>query len=95
LDWKTTQARVVATRITIQGYRDADQARPAEIYYRGEANVTYTAHGKQYVVWVPATDNTPDREWLAFQLSRMKDDLADVKWNPADPSQARATLHFY
>jgi hypothetical protein len=81
------------TRITLQGYRDASQANPASIYYRGEANVTYTANGKQYTQWLPATNVTSDREWLAFRLSRREDGSAEVRWNPSDPSQAEATLH--
>jgi hypothetical protein len=92
-NWNLSPAHVSATRITTQGFRDASQAHPAEIYYRGEANVTYTANGEQYTLWLPATSISSDREWLAFRLSRRKDDSAEVKWNPSDPSQAEATLH--
>ena len=92
-NWKISTAQISDTRITNQGYRDAAEARPAEIYYRGEALVTYAADGKQYTVWAPATKTTTDRAWLSFVLSRRKDDTAEVKWNPSDPSQAEATLH--
>ena len=92
-NWNISLAHVLDTRITIQGYRDASQANPANIYYRGEANVTYTAKGNQYTQWLPATAITSDRDWLAFRLSRRQDDFAEVKWNPSNPSQAEATLH--
>jgi len=92
-NWNTTTGHVLETRITIQGYRDASQANPASIYYRGEANVTYSANGTQYTQWIPVTDITPDHERLAFRLSRRKDDSAEVRWNPSNPLQAEATLH--
>lgn len=92
-NWNISSVHVSDTRITTQGYRDASQANPAQIYYRGEANVTYTANGKQFTQWLPATEMTSDREWLAFRLSRRRDDSAEVKWNPSDPSQAEAILH--
>lgn len=91
-NWNVSEATVLATRITLQGTRDADQAHPAEIYYRGEAHVTYTADGKQYDQWLPATDTIPDRNWLAFYLSRRSNKTAEARWNPANPSQAVVTL---
>ena len=92
-NWNVSDGRVLDTRITLQGYHDASQANPASIYYRGEADVTYSANGMQYTQWIPVTNMTPDREWLAFRLSRRKDDSADVRWNPSNPQQAEATLH--
>ena len=92
-NWKISSAHVSDTRITTQGYRDASQANPAQIYYRGEANVTYTANGNQYSQWLPATEITSDREWLTFRLSRTKDGTAELRWNPSNPSQAEAILH--
>jgi hypothetical protein len=92
-NWNISSAHVLDTCITIQGYRDASEANPANIYYRGEANVIYTANGNQYTQWLPATAITSDRDWLAFRLSRRRDDSAEVKWNPSNPSQAEAILH--
>ena len=92
-NWKISSAHVLDTRITIQGYRAASEANPADIHYRGEANVTYTANGNQYTQWLPATAITSDHDWLAFRLSRLRGDSAEVKWNPSNPSQAEAVLH--
>jgi len=92
-NWNVSPGHVLDTRITLQGYHDASQANPASIYYRGEADVTYSANGMQYTQWISVTNITPDREWLAFRLSRRKDDSADVRWNPSNPQQAEATLH--
>jgi hypothetical protein len=92
-NWNVSPGHVLDTRITLQGYHDASQANPANIYYRGEANVIYSANDQQYTEWIPATNVTSDRKWLAFRLSRRKDDSAEVRWNPSNPSQAEATLH--
>jgi len=91
-NWHVSQANVLATRITLQGTRDAGEARPAEIYYQGEAHVAYAADGKQYDEWLPATDVTSDRAWLAFSMSKHSSKTAEVRWNPANPSQAVVTL---
>lgn len=91
-NWHTSEARVLGTRITVQGSRGASHTRPSEIYYRGEAHVTYTANGKQYDQWLPATNTIDDRDWLAVYLSKHSATTAEVKWNPANPSQGRVTL---
>jgi hypothetical protein len=62
VNWNISSAQVLDTRVTIQGYRDASQANPANIYYRGEAKVTYTAKDNQYTQWLPATAITSDRD---------------------------------
>jgi hypothetical protein len=92
-NWHVSPAQVLETRITLQGTRDAAEARPAEIYYQGEAHVTYTADSKQYDQWLPATNTIADRAWLAFYMSQHSTKTAEVKWNPANPSQAVVILH--
>ena len=92
-NWHISPAHVLETRITLQGTRDAGEARPAEIYYRGEAHVTYTADSKQYNQWLPATNTIADRVWLAFYMSQHSAKAAEVKWNPNNPSQAVVILH--
>jgi hypothetical protein len=92
-NWHVSPAHVLETRITLQGTRDAGEARPAEIYYQGEAHVTYTADDKQYDQWLPATNTITDRAWLAFYMSQHSAKAAEVKWNPTNPSQAVVILH--
>ena len=72
---------------------DAAQARPARIYYLGEAKVAYLANGRQQIAWLPATARIDDRAWIAFELSHRLDDTAQIQWNPADPTHGVATLH--
>jgi hypothetical protein len=92
--WSTSSGRVLGTRISQAGFRNSGEARPAQIYYVGEAQIVYIAKGKELTAWLPATEKMDDRAWLAFQLSQRADDTADVRWNPSDPSHAVATLHF-
>lgn len=92
-DWDISKARVLETRITKQGYRDVGNARSAAIYYRGEAHVIYIADDRQYDLWLPATEVTTDRNWIALQMSRWSDSSAYVKWNPSKPTMGFVYLH--
>ena len=48
--WSTSSGRVLGTRISLAGFRNSGEARPAQIYYVGEAQVVYTAKGKELTI---------------------------------------------
>jgi len=82
---------ILETRVSVVGTRESN--RGSYVYYRGEARVSYSANGKDYVEWLPATKTMNDREWLSFELSRRVDDEAEVRWNKSDPTMGTVVLH--
>jgi hypothetical protein len=94
-DWKQSPAHVVETRIVTVGVFDGGAyAGPSNhVLYRLESHVSYTANGKSYEEWLPASDNVANKQWLSFRLSRRTGNDAEVTWNPRDPAQGRVSLH--
>jgi hypothetical protein len=92
-DWNISMGQVLETRVALQRVRPAGKIGGAAFYYRGEAHVTYVADGRPYDLWLPTTEEDSNRDWLAFKMSKRLNDTAEIKWNPAKPSQGVVFLN--
>lgn len=90
-EMRHTTGHILQTRTSIVGLQSSNHS--GNIFYRAEAQVAYTADGRDYVEWLPATKATTDKAWLDLELSRRADDAADVSWK-SDPKTASAALHY-
>ena len=91
--WNHSSGQLLETRVVVMGTRDASQAHPAVIYYRAEARVSYNALGRSYTSSLPTTIIQPDRNLVAFELSKRIDNQAEVNWDSTNPTHGMASLH--
>lgn len=91
-DLSRTTGRMVESRVVVDGYQDAAEARPAWIQYRLEARVEFDAGGVRRTEWLPTGERGDSRDWVLFRLSQRRSDTVVVAWNPRDATKGLVTL---
>lgn len=91
-NWPSVAGQVIETRIGVVNLL-AHAYRPSEIIYQVEAHVTYEREGTQYNTWLPASEQSSDKEFLEFWLSQKKSKTCTVHWAPKNPAYTEAVLY--
>ena len=86
---ETAKGRVLETRLALVGTMDSKYG--GAILYRIEAHVTYPLHGASRDRWMPASETTGDRLFLALQMMKQSGKCL-VYWAPHHEENPRCLL---
>lgn len=86
---ETAAGKVLETRLVVVGKQDTSYG--GSILYRIDAHVSYPLHGQPQDRWMPASDITGDRAYLALQMAKQSGKCT-VYWAPHHEDNPRCLL---